>query len=286
MIGIILVVIAAISAAIEHVLQKLVITRGKSLAYTFIWQVLSAILFFILFLFNIDFPKGVLPWIIVGVSSLFWIAGSFSGFKSYEYLDLSIKGPLSKLKIIFVLILSVLIFKESLSAEKLIGTGLVVIGAILITYNRQLKLSSFKNKGVIYAVLSSFLIAMAFLIDKYALNFFEVELYILLVFLLPAIYIAPFAFRKRKDVEQLIKTSFWKIAITMVFGSLAYYLTLYAFKMIEASVAIPIFELNTMFAVVGGIICLKERTDIKKKVISTILIVLGVVLVSGLYVVF
>ena len=63
--------------------------------------------------------------------------------------------------------------------------------------------------------------------------------------------------------------------LTAVGSSFAY---LNAFALADASTVVPVMELSTIVAVVGGIVLLRERTDVLRKLAGTAAVIAGVVL--------
>ncbi|HIH11096.1 TPA: EamA family transporter [Candidatus Woesearchaeota archaeon] len=61
-----------------------------------------------------------------------------------------------------------------------------------------------------------------------------------------------------------------------------YYFLLKAYAFKEASVVVPIIELSTIIAVVGGMLFLNERKDMVKKIIATVIVVVGTLFIFGI----
>ena len=272
---------SALLKATQKVLHRYVLTTEDSLAYAFVWHALSTIMFLPFFAIEFAMPSNNKVFGLVVISSAIWPIVAYTGFKAYKHLEVSIKTPISKSKIIFALIFAVLFLKETLNIEKIIGTILIFIGIVVISYKHKSKFGSFKDKGVQLTLISSLLMATALLIDKFASAFFNPGMYSFMVFGLPTIFLLPFMRNKGPHIKSIFKNKFSATLSTMVLGSAAYYLLLWAFKHAEASVIIPIVELGTIFAVLGGIFFLGEKKDITKKLIASGIVILGAVLISG-----
>lgn len=282
MLGILFALLSAFSKGFEKILHRYILVKEDTISYAFIWHILSSLFFLPLFFIEFQLPIIHYSWILVIISSILWALVAFTGFKAYAHLEVSTKSPIGRSKLFFVLLFSVIFLKESLTIEKLIGTILIFVGIIIITYKRKIGFSKLKERGVLLTLLSAFLMSIVLLIDKYATSYFNPGMYSFLVYFLPAIVLFPFVINKKNEMKSIIKNRFSATIGAVLLGAAYYYLLLRAFRLTEASIAVPIVELGTLVAVFGGIIFLKEREDISKKLIAAVIVILGVILVSGI----
>ena len=283
MLGILFAVLSAVSKGFEKVTHRYILVNEDSLSYAFVWHILSSLFFLPIFIVEFKLPKQNFVWILVVISSILWAIVAYTGFKAYSYLEVSIKTPVGKSKILFVFLFSIIFLKEKMSIEKIIGTIFVFIGVVLLSYKKGKKLGNFKNKGVLLTLLSSFTMSIALIVDKYATKFFNPGMYSFLVYFLPAIILLPFVIRRKYEIKSIFKHRVGATIMTVLLGSVYYYSMLKAFKLEEASVVVPIIELNTIIAVLGGIKFLKERNEIIKKIIASVIVFIGVLLVSSVF---
>jgi drug/metabolite transporter (DMT)-like permease len=283
MLGIVFALSSALAAGIEKILHRFVCAREDSLSYAFIWHLLSGILLLPIFILEFKLPSEPSAWNLVLVSSLLWTIVAYIGFKAYSYLDVSVLSPIVKSKLFFVLFFSAIFLRESLSVGKIVGTVLIFIGVMIISYKRRSGLKDLKRKGVLLVLASSLTISVALLIDKYATNFFNLGMYSFLVYSIPVVLLIPFVANKKAEIKSVIRNRFPATLATVLLGTTYYYLMLRAFRLAEASIVVPIVQSSTIIAVLGGIIFLKERTDIPKKVLAALIVIAGALLVSGTY---
>ena len=281
MLGIFFAILSAIFKGFEKVLHRYILVKEDSLSYAFVWHITSSIFLLPIFLIEFKFPEQHFAWFLIIISSVLWATVAYTGFKAYSLLDVSIKTPIGKSKILFVLLLSVIFLKETLTLEKVLGTTLIFCGIIFLTYKKGKQFGNLRDQGVQLTLLSSFLMSIVLLIDKYATNFFNPGMYSFLVFFLPAIIIFPFIIKRKTELKSILTNRFKATVLTVLLGTTYYYLLLRAFKFEEVSVVIPIIEMSTLIAVFGGIKYLKEGTEIAKKIIAAIIIILGAILLSG-----
>jgi len=284
MLGILFALIAAIAVGIENLLMRHVLKTEDTLGFTFLVHLISTILLIPLFAIEFALPSQPIAWLFAIASALIWLAAAYCGFLSYKTIDASTKSPITKIKLFFVLLLSVILLGESLTAEKVIGTALIFAGITLLTYKGN-GFARLGEKGIQLIFLAALLTAIAQIIDKYAINYFTSGTYGFLVYLFAALALIPFVAGKMRE----IKTMFFRQAVPIIavtaFGAGAYYLILQAFKVAEASVIVPIIELSTLIIVFGGIVFLKEEKTVEK-IAAAIIAILGAVLITGIYKIF
>ncbi len=281
MVGIIFAALSALSKGFEKVLHRFILIREDSLSYAFVWHILTAIFFLPLFIIEFNLPKQSFAWLLIIISSALWSIIAYVGFKAYSYLEVSIKTPIGKSRMLFVLLLSVIFLKETLTLKKILGTFLIFTGIVILTYKRGKRFGSLKEKGVQLTFLSAFLTSVVWLVDKYATNFFNPGMYSFLVYFVPSTMLFPFVLRKKQELKSLLKFRSSAIIFTVILGAAHYYLILRAFKLTEASIVVPIVELSTLIAVFSGIKFLKESKEVSKKIIAAIIVILGAVLLAG-----
>ena len=72
----------------------------------------------------------ILGLVLYGTGTLLWI-------KCLTRLELSLAYLVSALQYVFVFVAAKLLFAESLSATRLIGLGVILVGIVIVTRRRQ-----------------------------------------------------------------------------------------------------------------------------------------------------
>lgn len=281
MIGFIYAIIASFSKGLEKILHRYVLVSEDSLSYAFIWHLIVAILFLPLFILNFQSPEITIAWLYVCISASLWALVGYTGYKSYSLLDVSIKAPIDKSRLFFVLLISIIFLKETLTVEKVIGTLFIFLAIWLVSYKSKKKNSKISLKGIILSIISAIIMATALTFDKFAVQYFSPEMYPFMVYFLPSMILLPFCFNKTKEIKSIFQNNFKATFGTAFLGAIYYYLLLKAYTYLDASIVIPITELSALIAVLGGIIFLKERKDIGRKLIAVVIAILGGFLISG-----
>jgi len=272
---------AALLFGINSIAHRKAVMDESSLSYAFLFNFMGGLVFIPFLVKEFMLPTGVLPWLLVIIASALWSITGVVAFKSVKLVDVSVRAPLSELKIILLLILSVVFLKEVLTFEKVLGTVIIFVGFLVLHHSRKVTLFKWTDKGIKLVLLAAFLIAISSIIDKYALTFFTAGMYGGLVFLLPGLFLGVFAMRKKGRVKSLLKNKLRWLLTAVVLSVVAYYFMLSAYKLADASLVFPIVRSATIITVLGGITFLGERKQIAKKIVATLIVLAGVVLLSG-----
>lgn len=281
MIGFIFAIIASFSKGLEKILHRYVLVSEDSLSYAFVWHLIVAIIFFPLFILNFQSPQTNIAWIYAVISASLWALVGYTGYKSYSLLDVSVKAPIDKSRLFFVLVISIIFLKETLTIGKFFGTILIFLAIWLVSYKSKKKDSKISTKGIVLSIISAIIMASALTFDKFAVQFFSPEMYPFMVYFLPAMILLPFCFNKTKEIKSIFKNNFKATLGTAFLGAIYYYLLLKAYTYLDVSIVIPITELSALIAVLGGIIFLKERKDIIRKLLAISIALVGGLLISG-----
>jgi drug/metabolite transporter (DMT)-like permease len=158
---------------------------------------------------------------------------------------------------------------------------MIFIGAVLLTIERGKLFKKLSNIGVQLTIVSALLIAITSIVDKMAMGYWPPAMYGFFVYLVPGSILGGFTLKRIDKFVRLVKSVTPLIVIAALFDVLAYYFLLNAYSLTEVSKVYPIVQLSVLFAVIGGIILLKEKKDILPKLIGAIIMILGAILISG-----
>jgi drug/metabolite transporter (DMT)-like permease len=159
----------ALWAAVNHI-DKYIITKyftGKGIGSLVIFTGLSGFLISILILIfsysSIIFP--VLAILAIVINGAILVASFIPYLYALETEEASWVSPLWQLIPVFGFVLGMIFLHEYLSTKQIIGSALVVLGAVAISLNLTEKFK-FKTKPFLFMVLSSFMIAINGLVFK------------------------------------------------------------------------------------------------------------------------
>lgn len=269
--------------AITRVLQRFLLKDGKhdSVAYSIYFQLLVAFIILPFALINgfvIPNLSSLWPFLAL-MTVLYGFANSFS------YISIR-RIPISEFMIImgtvpvWTTLTSIPLLGESTSVNKFIGIALTVIGVSYVFYTGK-KLAM--NKGHLYAFLASLCFGFAFTNDAFLLNSFNVLTYSVTYFLLPAIFLMVIYPKNVKLGKSLLSNKEkYKFLASGIFFAIAALSINFSYKLGgEISQITSILQLSPILAVILGIILLKERDNLLKKLIGAGIVILGVFLLRG-----
>lgn len=280
MLWVLFALISAIGAGIESILHRVVMLDECPYAYAVIVHFFTAILFVPLLVKEFVFPHSWFAWFLVLLSSILWAIIALTGFSAYKLTNVSIKAPLSEVRIVFLFLLSVLILGEAFYFRKAAGMLLILLGIIILTYKKRKVFGNLKDRGVQLTLLTALVISGVALIDKYAMNYFTAGTFGFLVYFFPGVLLLFFIRRRKGVVTSLMRRRFSLIFFVIVLGMLSYYFKLRAYDLADASLVFPITRLSVLISTIGGITALKEKEEIFKKLLSVAIILVGAFVLS------
>ncbi|MEA3322964.1 MAG: EamA family transporter, partial [Patescibacteria group bacterium] len=115
----------------------------------------------------------------------------------YKHLDVSEVSVLTQLSRVFMILYGVFIFGEYLSLENMFGSVFIIMGGILVTFNKGVFTL---NKYVALMIIAAFAFATALVIDVGISEYFNLAVYLLIIFATPAIIVF---FIEHKSIKKL-----------------------------------------------------------------------------------
>jgi uncharacterized membrane protein len=140
MIGIIYALISAVSSGIKAVIHKHVMKTESAYTYSLIMQWGTLLLFLPLALISWRLPKDPVAYIFLILSGIIWTISSILSFSSYKHTNLTIREVISQSRLVLVFVLSIIFLAEKFVYDKLLGTGIMLFGMILLTYHKDKKI--------------------------------------------------------------------------------------------------------------------------------------------------
>lgn len=275
---------APVFMAIGNYIQKLVVTDDEvhggvfGGAYGLLVALLS--LPFAIYFERLTISMFNLNVVLVLVAmTLLYSMAMWGFFTAMKYVPISEIVFLESATPIWVLGGSAVVLGETLSINKLLGVGLIVVGLLVaFRFKKVNRWSKYHTVGLI----SGIFYAGAYLTDKYLLGYLPSLYYQVFSFGLPSIVLL-LVFGQR--VAEL--SYFWKnkkarrIIWSSVFVGLGFYCLYTAYNLSNSiSLINPIFETKALWAMLLGIILLNEKDNLRYKIISIILATLGVLLIK------
>ncbi len=275
-------ILTAISwAAYALIARTLIIKSDRPLAFAVLVN-LFASLFAILVLVA---EGGVFMGVTMVVLVVTFLSTIFSGiFESLQIfvrkrLEASRSTVLSQLAPLVTFAGAIIILGEHITTLKVMGTSLIVGGNLVAAWRHG---GALNRRSVFLAFGAVAALGSVYIADKFAASHYPIGFYMVLSYLLPALYIFLFVMPKRRisQVFSEFRETTWRLPLLAFTGILGYYLLLKTFRLAEVSTVIPIVYSSTVLTTMGGIIILKERSNVLQKLAGAALVVIGVILLK------
>lgn len=238
---------------------------------------------FALILFLPQLPHIALPAAITPVQVLFiLLAILFYGiyerfhFSARKHIDASTMSVIFRLAPVIAFAGSLALFHESLTWEKLLGTGLILMASFIVIHkNPQLSFS----RPFFAALVSATALGLAWMVDKPASFGFPPTFYSFILWTAPLAVIA-FPLPTIKQLKKEAVIGGWKVALLGLMNVTGYVAQIKALSLAEASKVIPITSSSGTVIVLAGIFLLHEKTFMTKKILAGILMLIGIILLK------
>ena len=220
-------------------------------------------------------------------ASFFYILYQVFVSRSYELGKISTHYPLTVLSPVFIPIWAYFLLSEKISFITGAGILITIIGAFMVKLNsftwieikKMFKLNK-DYRGARFALAASLMYSFGAIFDKSKISSFNIVTYIgfILVFMSANLIIYSIVWER-----QSFKSYFPKHWIFILLGGITVFLSFFTFRValqeVMVSIAVPVRLISIIFAVLLGIILLKEKPDIKK-LIGSLVIIGGIILVN------
>jgi uncharacterized membrane protein len=275
------ILISVVTTAVANIFQRVVMREKDTDPYatTVIFQFATALLTGI-FAFGNGFvipPIQHYFWNFL-IGTVLWGLMSYTGFLAYQSLGSSEIAILSSFGTVVTIVSAILFLGESFNTQKIIGTVLILSAVILVS--RRKKALTF-NRGVFYAIISTVLAGFAITNDAFILKTYNAVSYTSVMLFLPGVLLLAFRPSVIKAFGRLKNLKYSKnmLLLTIFYSAqaVAYYTALHVGA--DASQAAPISKVSIILTVLLALIFLKEKENLLLKLLSTVLVTVGVLLV-------
>lgn len=270
-------IIAGIASNAFNFLNRYLLKDNEdSTAYTWFYEVTRVFAFGIIAIFDWKLILTYHSFIIFLLLSLTeWIA-AYWYMKMHQHAHLSISSILSRTRLIWVPIIAFFLVQESLKTPEYLGIIILFIGLSIVVSPKKL----FVDKGALYANLSAFVIALNIVITKMALPYGSNGVINGAMSLIPALlypFIIPDSMKRlTKIFQNNLPLKFIAIACNII----SIYVFTQALRVGDSGKVTAIYQGMIIVSILAGIIFLKEREDILKKLLGAAITIVGVVILS------
>jgi len=288
MIGVVLALLSSMSFGLSQILVRKNLDKSNFIYISLTVTIMGNVILWPLAMFFTDLnkinPEGLLFFVFAGllapaIARLFY-------FKGMETAGISVNSSIFATYPLYTSVIAIILLGEVLATENWIGLGCIIIGVISVgRFVNKSKNGSQKttNKGLIFPLVGSLVLAFSQIVRKEALNIYNQPLLgvavgyttTLIVYLLVMLFTREI---RASNFSSKDMKMFWKPGVGIAAGWLLSFLAL---SQEMVSIVTPVLQTELLFILLFTYIFLRkfERLSIKL-VASAILIVVGVILVS------
>jgi uncharacterized membrane protein len=272
--------ISAFSIGFQRIINAYVVKTEDYIAYSWFSTFLTSTFFMILLLIigDITIPTSLDAWTLALVAGVLWTFITVLGFKSYQLTPLSLREPISRVDVLFLLAFSVLLLNEALTIVKVLGTGFIFIGLIILTGQRKKAFGRLTDKGVKLTLLVAVFHGLVSVVDKRAVVFFLPAFYGFLEYALVPLYLMPLAVKNSVKIKKIIINQKFVPIIGSALSVIAYYSRLHASFLTDVSNVFPVLQLSTVISVLGGFLFFKEG-ELKSRLAGSMIMIVGSIII-------
>jgi drug/metabolite transporter (DMT)-like permease len=270
--------LSGIFYTISNLVSRHVLKGAKDAwAFSFFFSFFGALASIPFMIASPKYAHSVGLWIVMILVGILIVSQNLLNFKSTNYLEASLQGAVSKIRLVWVLLLGIILLGESFTLYKAIGTIFTVIAGVLIVW-RNIKIPK-SARGVLFAFSATFFYATVIMLYKYLFRDFNSQTLTFFIFFIPAIIniiIMPHSITRIKNLWQQNRKA---VTMACIAGGLANLAMNQALAIGEASKVLVMIESFLVIVLVGEHLFLKERKDMAVKIVSVLLATAGAILI-------
>ncbi len=264
------------SVAFNFISRNILRDGHDSTAYSW-WFEFFRFLIFIPFaipvLGTVNNLHGVFLFVSIGICEFLSI---YFYMKMHSKADLSISSIITQARLIWVPFFAYLLLNERLNSKSYIAIFVILIGQIIVSINGRINTKTTLDAGVKYALISTIFVSLNNVLGKSASQIFPVQI-ITIAMALPSLILFPVFMKKSKErIIKLGKTKGKNIFIAAVFNAFTMIFVIFAFRLGEVSRVTTLYQSLSILQVFMGIIILKENKNIFRKVIGSLIVLMGI----------
>ncbi len=247
----------------------------KASSFAALVQYIGAIfsLCFLIF-FPFSFPKKISVFFFLGLASIFYALHAKLSTIARCFLDVSYYGMIKQLSTVFMIVMGFFFFKEPLIWTHFIGIVFIIFGNLFVFYSR----GKIQNHTYIkLGVLANLCMGIALFLDVNYSNQFNLAFYVAFILFIPACIICLFEKIKRIEIIEEYNHGNKKMILLSAFSwAMMMILKLKAYQLGPVTMVAPFCSLSVLLNVIIGYLFLKERNHLFRKLVASLLIVIGI----------
>jgi len=244
--------------------------------YAWFHETFRLIFFSFVLLFGFDLVVSpISPATLIGLGVVEFAAAYYL-MKMHAYSHLSISTIISRTRLIWVPVIAFFMFGETLERFHYLGIVILFFGLSIVSSPKKI----FRDRGIRYAYLAAFIIALVNVFLKLSSAFADIP--VTMVFMsLPSVLLFPLVLKTaKKRIVSSVKTNFPLKLLTGLINALSMYLLAWAIKLGPISLVTAVYQSMMLTSVLAGIFVLREKEDVGKKIVGSIISLIGVLLLT------
>jgi len=249
--------------------------KYSAFSYSFLQWCGNLLIYSIPFIYFRDyFPTDYHAYIPLVIVVIIVFIGNILLIRAYKTEDASIVNIISRISLVIGFFNGVIFLSESITVPKVIGILFIVFGIFIIFYHgKKLK----PSLGLALALVSGICFGMMSFLNKLALPYYVSSTAYLVAANIFAVSLFLLKPTMLKDVKPILTKHFRNYLLSRIFAASGYLILTYAISRADVSVVNTNFETAFLLSVVAiGIIFLKEKKNIKKKIAGALFCTLGI----------
>ncbi len=252
-------------------------------AYAFVYQLAGALILMPLAIYDLrGLNFSLLNFqvlLFMGAQALFWALFGHLSFSAERYLESSQSAIISRLRMVWALGIGIIFFNESVSAQQLLGIGLIFLSVLIINFS--FSKHPLSKKGLSLSISATACIAISLAIDKTLTETFSPVTVAFFAFLFSALVLAVSTSGLQGRTRRLYEFGGKRLLLPALLGSISHGALVKALTLGKFALTIPIYQAGTIMTVLLGIVLLNERTNVRAKIAAAIVTYIGVLAITG-----
>lgn len=229
--------------------------------------------------FKYTFPSDIKVYITLFVVTIIYAVTDRLNIEARYGLSPSNFSMLKQLSTVFLVIFGLLFLKEQLVFKKILGAIIIVVSNVMLAVNKDGKFEF--NKYFIFCLISNFLFAVAMFINVNISSMFNIGIYTLITVFIPSIIIKLFSRLSFKDLEEEFNLYNKPLFILVSFAwCMMLISSVKAYEYGSISVVAPLLTLTALTNTIYEFIVDKDKKRFYYKLVISILILIGVILIK------
>jgi uncharacterized membrane protein len=227
------------------------------------------------------FSSDIRVYVLLFLACIFYGLNDRLQTTSRKHLQVSIFSILGQLSTVFLILIGLTIFREPFFLIKVFGAILILFANILLFYKKG---TLTLNKYAWMGILATLILSVALSIDIDISKQFNLPIYIMFTFIIPAIIIF---FGEKIKLSEVIKEfkspDIKNYFITGIAWGLTVFFSLRSFQFGKVTTIVPLQAISVLINVLIAYFFFGEKKDEWKKIIAAILVIIGIVLTVGIF---